>query len=330
MAAPVYLVWRGAVASSKASGVKDHRHVDKPPSQGRLGPGVQAYMIHLLYALLRRLPIKRRTRLHRSLQRLGLEQRLIAHGEVVYRHDGREVGVDLADHVGREMFKHGWYEPAYVAFIRDHLASKQGIFLDVGANVGNYSLALADHFASTLAFEPNPSVFATLKANCARNPELDIRPLQYGLSSSSATLEFYPAQGDNSGESSLERPSYDAASIQVDVRPGDEFATADKPVSAIKIDVEGHELAVLEGLATTLARDRPSIFMEWHTEHMDTKGGLEALYAALPEGYVVLHSDNRHKTVLETLEPPLKPKYNLIFCLPEARARALAEHETRH
>jgi len=285
-------------------------------------------MIHLLYALLRRLPIKRRTRLYRSLQRLGLEQRLIARGEVVYRHDGREVGVDLRDHVGREMYKHGWYEPAYVAFIRDHLASKQGIFLDVGANVGNYSLALADYFASTLAFEPNPAVFATLKANCERNPELDIQPLQYGLSSSSATLEFYPAQGDNSGESSLERPSDDVASIQIDVRPGDQFVTAQTPVSAIKIDVEGHELAVLEGLATALARDRPSIFMEWHTEHMNTKGGIPALYARLPERYVLLYSADRHQTVLEPLEPPFKPKYNLIFCVPEQHAASLIGQRT--
>ncbi len=277
-------------------------------------------MIRALYRLVRYLPLKRRTRLHRHMARLGLEHSLSRYKRFEYRHDGRRIAVDVSDHVGREMFKHGWYELAYVEFIRKYFGDSERQFVDVGANVGNYSLALAPHYAHTAAFEPNPVSFSALETNLKLNSSLRITAAPYGLSSVSATLDFYPDDTNNSGASGFERHGSDANPIPLKVIPGDEyFGSNETPVAAIKIDVEGHELAVVEGLRRTIQRDRPVLFMEWHTASMEPYGGLPALTNLLPEEYRLFWSPNKYEVELAPLKPPYKAKYNLIFCIPEER-----------
>lgn len=288
-------------------------------------------MIRALYRLVRYLPLKRRTRLHRRMAKLGLERSLSRCKRVDYKHDGRHIAVDVSDHVGREMFKHGWYESAYIEFIRKYLGDSTGQFVDVGANVGNYSLALASHYAHTTAFEPNPAVFPTLEANLKRNSGLRITAVPYGLSSRRATLDFYPDDMNNSGASGFEKHSGSANPITLTVIPGDEYFGADGPaVAAIKIDVEGHELAVVEGLRRTIHRDRPTLFMEWHTATMEAHGGLPALIGLLPEKYRLLWSANKYKVELEPLNSPYRAKYNLIFCIPEERISEVSRGNRSH
>lgn len=274
-------------------------------------------MIVRLYGALRRLPLKQRTRWHRRLQRLGGERRLAARGTIVYAHDGRHITVDLADHVGREMFKHGWYEGPYIDYIRAHLTEPTGTFWDIGANAGNYSLALAPCFQQTLAFEPNPTMFEALAANCRRNPELAIRALPVGLSSRARTLTFAVDDSGNSGQSGFRDDDSGDATLSLDVAAGNEYADPQAPAALIKIDVEGHELEVLRGLQTTIAQDRPAVCLEWHTDVMAEQGGIEALRRLLPGDYRLLCMAGPRRIQLEPLMPPYKSKYNLVFCLPE-------------
>ena len=261
------------------------------------------------------------------MARLGLERFLRRHGRVRYNHDGRCITVDLSDHVGREMFKHGWYESAYVDFIRQHLGDRDGQFVDVGANVGNYSLALAPHYAHTLAFEPNPAVFPVLDANLKLNSSLPITAVPCWLSSDNATLDFYPDDTNNSGASGFEAHGSSAEPIPLKVVAGDEYFDTGRSVAAIKIDVEGHELDVVQGLRRTIQRDRPVIFMEWHTAMMDARGGLSALTNLLPKNYGIFWSADKYQIALEPLRPPYKAKYNLIFCIPEEQIDSVVRND---
>lgn len=275
-------------------------------------------MILLLYRALRRLSFRQRSRWYRRLQHLGVERRLSARGRIVYEYDGRHIGVDLDDHVGREMFKHGWYERPYIDYIRAHLTDTTGAFWDIGANAGNYSLALAPGFRQTLAFEPNPAMYAALAANCRRNPGLTIRALPIGLSSRAQTLDFAVDESGNSGQSGFREDSSGEAILSLEVTAGDDYADPDVAVALIKIDVEGHELEVLRGLQTTIARDRPVVCLEWHTELMSEQGGLDALTGLLPADYRLLCTTCPDRVELKPLEPPYRAKYNLVFCLPGA------------
>lgn len=277
---------------------------------------LRGLLLVLICRLVRRLPFKRRERLYRKLNRLGFGSRLARLGPQDYTHDGRHISVDLADHIGREMFKHGWYESIYIDFIRSSLADRKAVFFDVGANVGNHSLALAPSFAKTLAFEPNPDVHQQLVANCRYNPTLTIQPRPVGLSDRAAVLSFVADESGNSGQSGFREPHNGGASHWLDVRLGDSFIEPEMRLGLVKIDVEGHELRVLAGLQQAIHRDRPAVCLEWHTKTMDLEGGFESLRGLLPDDYMLMHSASRARVNLVPIEPPYRPKYNLVFCLP--------------
>ncbi|MES1929770.1 SAM-dependent methyltransferase [Salinisphaera dokdonensis CL-ES53] len=287
----------------------------------------------LLMRLLRQLPLTLRRGAFRALNILvDVDARLARHEREQYRYRDLNITVDLRDQLGRGMIADGFTETPFLRLAERFCTARGGCFLDIGANLGNYSLALAPHFQKTLAFEANPATYELLSQNARANPQLRITPVAIGLSSEAGTLEFYPNDAGNSGASGFEKPRAGSTPVRLEVAPGDAFAGQfEARVGAIKIDVEGHELEVIRGLKTTIARDRPIIFMEWLTTTMQEKGGFEALNALLP-GYDLLvpcartrrHPEGktnapRHRlNDLIALAPPYRDKYNLLFCVPRA------------
>lgn len=160
----------------------------------------------------------------------------------------------------------GWNIDAVINILKQHAGYQNlGCFLDVGANLGVYSVNLAEHFKKTYAFEPAVIARHILKANVLSNKlEDSIEIVELGLSNNNTTLEFFvdPA---NSGMSSLDksRTSANFEKTFIDVVRGDNFLKDLKhKVSFIKIDVENHELEVLQGLTDTIKRDKPLIQVE--------------------------------------------------------------------
>lgn len=148
-----------------------------------------------------------------------------------------------------------------------------GLILDVGANTGYYSLlcASASRDVSVIAFEPDPHVLPILAENISINRlQRKIRVLPVALSDTigSATL-FIPTQEHGSVETSSSLESEfkktHSETIAVPVSTIDEVLSTnriDRSVSIIKIDVEGHEAAVLRGANHIVKRDNPLIFIE--------------------------------------------------------------------
>ncbi|WP_397384680.1 FkbM family methyltransferase [Prosthecobacter sp.] len=139
-------------------------------------------------------------------------------------------------------------------------------FIDVGANTGFYSLALAHYFPgiSGFAFEPIPQTYEILRRNFELNGLHGIRPLNLGVSDKSGELIFY-SYPNLSAAASLTR-LYDADNVEevrCEVVRLDDYCQ-DHAVKAdfIKCDVEGAELLVFRGAEKLLARDRPVVFSE--------------------------------------------------------------------
>ena len=125
--------------------------------------------------------------------------------------------------------------------------------MDVGANVGAYSLRAASIGMKVYAFEPNPENVKVLKRNTEIN-RLSIELLECALGSSEGNAKLSP-------NGALSRVSADGA-VPVQVRTLDSF---DLPtVDLLKVDVEGYELEVLKGAAETLERSHPDIIIEVH------------------------------------------------------------------
>lgn len=133
--------------------------------------------------------------------------------------------------------------------------------LDAGALHGVFSLVFArDPAKRALAVDASPIAFATLLYNINRNAATNVTAVECALSDSDGELEMhydgdYAVVGDDRGAGALPVPS----------RSGDSLCAehAFEP-DAVKIDVEGHELRVLQGLRATIARNRPLLFLELH------------------------------------------------------------------
>jgi FkbM family methyltransferase len=138
-----------------------------------------------------------------------------------------------------------------------------GCAVDVGANVGLYTYAMARWHQEVHAFEPNPLVIRALEA--WRNPRVHVHPVALAAGRIAATLRIPVQDGQVlDGWASLgsgrlpSAPRYEE--LQVRTKPLDDFDLRD--VRLIKIDVEGYEVEVLRGAIRTIARSRPVVVIE--------------------------------------------------------------------
>lgn len=140
--------------------------------------------------------------------------------------------------------------------VRDFLVAlfkEGGVFVDVGANVGAYSVRAAAKGMTVHSFEPNPETLPVLRRNAEINKvTLDIN--EVALGSTTGTVGFF----SNGGTSRVTM----AGDREVPVRTLDSFAYP--RVDVLKVDVEGYELEVLKGARETLARCHPAIMIEMH------------------------------------------------------------------
>lgn len=144
----------------------------------------------------------------------------------------------------------GLHECADMAFVL-HVLRPGDLFVDVGANVGSYTvLAAGAAQADAIAVEPVPSTFASLADNIALNglgERVEIHCC--GLSASAGMLSF-TAGLDTMNCVALKRER--GPTVTVPVITLDELCGTRIPL-VLKIDVEGHELAVLDGAKAVLA-----------------------------------------------------------------------------
>lgn len=181
------------------------------------------------------------------------------------------------DHVVSLAREHGLaqYEPPYPALTALLLAHLQGDYIDIGANTGLFTLLAASvrRSFSVHAIEPLRQISDVLAHNVALNPNLRGSILMHRIAVSDARGEatFYETvnpYGLFSTSSTLDR---DFGALHGDVREHivpvstlDDLAQrhALTDIAFIKMDVEGHEAAVMRGSLATIAACRPVIGIE--------------------------------------------------------------------
>jgi len=182
------------------------------------------------------------------------------------------LAIDLLDF---ESFNHTidlWLEGCDESRLVSALFGSGQVFIDVGANVGVFSLhaaSVAGATAEVHAFEPQPRAAAALKESVRENARSNLFVHQAIVSNEDAdSLSFFvPRGGSGIGSLCEEHASQDGrrsqkitcASITLDSF----FSSARlHTVDLIKIDVEGYETLVLEGAARTLRRCLPIVWFE--------------------------------------------------------------------
>lgn len=145
------------------------------------------------------------------------------------------------------------------------------VFYDVGAHIGLYTCLAVNRLPdeNVVAFEPNPDNLAKLRNNLRYNGSPRVRGI--ALSNESGTVEFDNPSIDReewSGKGSIASDPGDE-SITVEAHTGTTIVERDKltPPTVAKIDVEGAEPLVIEGMADLLESDRCRlVYCEVHRE----------------------------------------------------------------
>ncbi len=149
-----------------------------------------------------------------------------------------------------------------------YLAQKSSVVMDIGANVGYYTLigASANSKATIYAFEPVPSIYKRLAKNCDLNKLKNTRLINAAVGDSETPIKFYMPTGQEIALAGSTKKGWITATDEIEV-PSltlDKFKSTEKipRIDLIKIDCEFHEVEALKGMKNLLKSDKPLIIME--------------------------------------------------------------------
>lgn len=192
--------------------------------------------------------LRGQTRVHRVLLRGRRIAARTKHGVLLY--------LDPYEYVDGFVLRDGFYEEEVLNAALARLRPTE-VFWDVGANLGLHALSIKRLRPDVVvsAFEPNPSMAALLHG-AARGNALEVDIWEVALHSEAGRAPFYIHAG-NAGRSGLHNWDSDPAlcCVEVETRTADETVDAGeaRQPNVIKLDVEGNEDRVLEGMKRTLA-----------------------------------------------------------------------------
>ena len=186
-----------------------------------------------------------------------------------YRSDDRVIGQRIA------LDKFEKYETA----LMESQINIDGVFVDVGANIGYYSLLMAKICKKVYAIEPDAECFEILKKNVEENNLKNVVLLKMAASNKKEK-KYLIKDKENQGNGRIQStpiPSFDKEGRrtfydEVITDTLDNILKIEQKISCIKIDTQGWEAQVIEGAKKMLKRDEPTLFLEYTpSEYMNNK-----------------------------------------------------------
>jgi FkbM family methyltransferase len=179
---------------------------------------------------------------------------LVRHAERNCEVQGHQMILDEKDSLG--LLGNGCYEPFETDLVAAHV-KKGDVVLDIGANIGYYTLLFARQVGETgrvFAFEPDPVNFSLLKRNVQRNGYRNVELIQKAVAAQTGTLPLYLSD-DNRGDHRVYdshdgRPSIEIEAVSLD----DFFKDFGGRIDFIKMDIQGAEGGALRGMAGLLRK----------------------------------------------------------------------------
>ncbi|MGB0154259.1 MAG: FkbM family methyltransferase [Verrucomicrobiales bacterium] len=211
------------------------------------------------------------------------------------------------------------------------------IILDVGANIGFYTITLASHLnqlggtGKLLAFEPHPGNFQRLEENIAIN---QLNPVvsthQIGLSDSCGKMELVLREdfknGSETGNASISsNREFDEGFIKIPIQVNqldsisDQLLPANSRIDFIKVDIEGHEDFFLRGAFQAISKDRPVILTEVNPGFLKARdiSASELTINNLPNGYQAWELINKELFRINHLDSTGRMRN--IFLIPDEK-----------
>ncbi len=168
----------------------------------------------------------------------------------------------IKDGVGKDIYyKFGVYSEDYItSFLLNEIGiTNEDFIIDIGANIGWYSLTLSSKAAPTVfSFEPDPLNFSLLKQNIENNGKTNIKAFNAAISNENGKHTLFLYKNHNLGRHSLIQQEKSVKSTEVATVCLDDLLASEQkdkqPIKLIKLDIEGFEYMALQGATESLKR----------------------------------------------------------------------------
>jgi len=243
--------------------------------------------------------------------------------------DGVRMRVRFPDKIQKYIYLFGVWEPAITRFVNSRLRPGD-LFVDVGANVGYYSLLAAKRVGpggSVVALEPSPSIAGLLRENIALNGFTNVEVMEAAVAERRKTAQVFAAAADNLGATTTvatlalragRRPEAQVEAFPLhDLIPGERLRRA----RMIKVDVEGAEADVFGGIRHLLPTfgDQTEWIFELTPDALEAQGrsAVEIVRLFSASGYRLYAIENGYR--MEHYVCPPAPTLEAITRLPDTR-----------
>ena len=173
-------------------------------------------------------------------------------------------------------------------------------FIDIGANVGHYTLLMSRELGSdgrVYSFEPLGSTFTRLVENIDLNEATNVVASQVAIGSSTGTVNIDLVDEDNIGAARVVATTDDQSANSVESSTLDEKLRDEdlQDLRFLKMDIEGYEFEALKGAVQTLKQFKPICLIEIHREQLSIFGTTpEELFSFMSDlGYMAHHVTKR-------------------------------------
>ena len=212
---------------------------------------------------------------------------------------GHKMFLDQNDSLRLSIFK--VYEPFQTELIMNEI-KKGDIVLDIGANIGYYTLLFAKlvgNNGKVFAFEPDPKNFDLLKRNVELNNYKNVVLVQKAVSDKNGKIKLYLSKNNKAHHSVFNQLGSDQF-IEIDAIKLDDYFKDSNNIDFIKIDVEGAEYDVFNGMQKTLNKNKNlkiiTEFCPAWLEKCDRNPG-EYLEELMEQGFKFYNINERKKKI---------------------------------
>ena len=188
-----------------------------------------------------------------------------------------EIAAYTRDYIGMDISLYGYWEIHSLKTL-EILCQRYSLcdtFIDIGANIGAYSLGLGKNFSNIIAFEPDPETHSLLSHNLRFNLDCAYSSNQLALGNRKYNTKLKLMKSNRGGASLMQNDSECDKVVNVEVETLDNFLKKDqaeqktKNIDLLKIDVEGFESDVIQGAVNTIKDHQPIVAFEWSNQSLE-------------------------------------------------------------
>lgn len=193
----------------------------------------------------------------------------------LFKSDLKMVGY-IGDHISLSIAIFGRYEKEILDKLKFVLKDEPKLIaIDIGANIGNHTLWMAENFDTVLSFEPTKITYEILKLNLMLNDRQNVKTFNFGLGSFESAMQMIHANNNSGAAKILRHEEINFNNTEnVVIKIGDEVISKmcdPSKITLIKIDVEGYEYEVLLGIKKILTKNSPTVVLEIENDKIREK-----------------------------------------------------------